>query len=169
MTSYGFRVYGIPAPQGSKIPGVSSKTGKMFVREQSSKTLGSWREDVKQAALIARGVPDPQANPSDMINQGAYDTAPIDTLTGPIRLTVNFLVPRPASVTIKKRPHPIVAPDLDKYVRGVGDALKQAGVYKDDAQIVVIQATKSYADDTPEGSPGAWIVITEVSPTAKLA
>jgi crossover junction endodeoxyribonuclease RusA len=149
MTSYGFRVYGIPAPQGSKIPGVSSKTGKMFVREQSSKTLGSWRQDVKDAAILARG--------------------DIDTLTGPIRLTVNFLVPRPASVTPKKRPFPTVAPDLDKYVRGVGDALKQAGVYKDDAQIVVIQATKSYADDTPEGSPGAWIVISEVSPTAKLA
>jgi crossover junction endodeoxyribonuclease RusA len=149
MTSYGFRVYGIPAPQGSKIPGVSSKTGKMFVREQSSKTLGSWRQDVKDAAILARG--------------------DIDTLTGPIRLTVNFLVPRPASVTPKKRPFPTVAPDLDKYVRGVGDALKQGGVYKDDAQIVVIQATKSYADDTPEGSPGAWIVISEVSPTAKLA
>ena len=160
MTSYGFRVYGIPAPQGSKIPGVSSKTGKMFVREQSSKTLGSWRHDVKVAALIARGIDPDNPEPG---------SPTIDTLTGPIRLTVNILVPRPASVTPKKRPFPTVAPDLDKYVRGIGDALKQGGVYKDDAQIVVIQATKSYADDTPEGSPGAWIVITEVSPTAKLA
>ena len=162
MTSYGFRVYGIPAPQGSKIPGVSSKTGKMFVREQSGRTLTTWREDVKQAALIARGVPDPKANPSDLVNQGAYDQAPIPTLTGAVRLGINFYMPRPASVKVAKRPLPIVAPDLDKLVRGVGDALKAAGVYKDDAQIVSIQATKVYGTDEARNSPGAWIVISQV-------
>lgn len=143
MSSYGFRVYGIPAPQGSKIPGVSSKTGKLFVREQSGKTLAPWREDVKQAALMARGEQ--------------------DTLTGPIKLVIQFLMPRPASVSVKKRPHPTVAPDLDKLARGVGDALKQAGVYKDDAQVVVIQATKQYASDEKDLSPGAWIVVSEIA------
>lgn len=167
MTSYGFRVYGIPAPQGSKIPGVSSKTGKMFVREQSGKTLSTWREDVKQAALIARGVPDPKANPDDLVKQGAYDQPPIPTLTGGIRLGITFYMPRPASVTVKRRPLPIVAPDLDKMVRGVGDALKAAGVYKDDAQIVSIQASKVYGTDEAMESPGAWIVISEV-PTGIL-
>lgn len=159
MTSYGFRVYGIPAPQGSKIPGVSSKTGKMFVREQSSKTLSSWREDVKQAALAARGVGDDHT-------WSAHEGQPqvIDTLTGPIRLQVDFYMPRPASVTTKKRPLPTVAPDLDKLIRGVGDALKQAGVYKDDAQICAIKATKNYGDDSTKGSPGAWIVISEIPP-----
>lgn len=162
MTSYGFRVYGIPAPQGSKIPGVSSKTGKMFVREQSGKTLKSWREDVKNAALIARGVPDPGTDPAELIKQGEYDQAPIPTLTGPINLRINFYMPRPASVSIKKRLFPIVAPDLDKLVRGVGDALKAAGVYKDDAQVCSIQATKVYGTDEAQASPGAWIVISEV-------
>lgn len=147
MTSFGFRVYGIPKPQGSKIPGVSSK-GKAFVREQAGEPLKEWRRDVKDAAIIARGG--------------------MDTLTGTIRLAINFLVPRPASVPEKKRPYPIVAPDLDKMIRGVGDALKQAGVYKDDAQVCVIQATKTYANDTADGSPGAWIVISEVPPGAKL-
>ena len=151
MTSYGFRVYGIPAPQGSKIPGVSSKTGKMFVREQSGKTLKSWREDVKNAALIARGVQDSRTNPE-----------PIPTLTGAIRLGINFYMPRPASVSVKKRPLPIVAPDLDKLVRGVGDALKAAGVYRDDAQVVSIQAVKVYGTDEAQSSPGAWIVISEI-------
>lgn len=154
MTSFGFRVYGIPAPQGSKIPGVSSKTGKMFVREQSSKTLGSWRSDVKQAALVARGI-DPDARYTD--------EPQIPTLDGPIRLAVAFYMPRPASVTVKKRALPIVAPDLDKLVRGVGDALKQAGVYKDDAQVCDIQATKVYGDDSTNGSPGAWIVVSTIN------
>lgn len=152
MTSYGFRVYGIPAPQGSKIPGVSSKTGKMFVREQSGKTLKSWREDVKNAALVARGVDD----------SGAVTTEAIPTLTGAITLRIQFYMPRPASVKVAKRPLPIVAPDLDKLVRGVGDALKAAGVYKDDAQICAIHATKVYGTDEAQASPGAWIVISEV-------
>lgn len=155
MTSYGFRVFGIPAPQGSKIPGVSSKTGKMFVREQSSKTLTPWRDAVKRAALTARGI-DPDTG------EAIPGAKSIDTLTGPIRMAINFYIPRPASVPAKKRPLPIVAPDLDKLVRSVGDAAKAAGVYKDDAQIVSIQATKIYGTDEAQGSPGAWIVISEV-------
>ena len=146
MTSFGFRVYGIPAPQGSKIPGVSSKTGKMFVREQSSKTLRPWRQDVKEAAILAM--------------------ADLPILTGPVRLHVDFYMPRPASVTPRRRPLPMVAPDLDKLVRGVGDALKAAGVYRDDAQICSIRATKYYATDDSNGSPGAWIVISEITYTA---
>jgi|SRR5688572_27762048 len=155
MTSYGFRVYGIPAPQGSKIPGVSSKTGKMFVREQSGKTLEPWRDAVKRAALTARGI-DPDTG------EAIPGAKSIDTLTGPIRLGVNFYVPRPASVSVKKRPLPTVAPDLDKYLRGAGDALKAAGVYKDDAQVVSIQAVKVYGTDEAQSSPGAWIVISEI-------
>lgn len=163
MTSYGFRVYGIPAPQGSKIPGVSSKTGKMFVREQSGKTLTTWREDVKRAALTARGVSDPQPNPSDLAVGSLIDhVAQIPTLTGAIRLGIQFYMPRPASVKVAKRPLPVVAPDLDKLVRGVGDALKAAGVYKDDAQVCSIQATKVYGTDEAQSSPGAWIVVSEI-------
>lgn len=164
MTSYGFRVYGIPAPQGSKIPGVSSKTGKMFVREQSGKTLDKWRQDVKEAALVARGVPDPNRHPGELAKEGAYDQTPIPTFTGAVRLLVNFFQKRPASVPVRKRKHPIVAPDLDKMVRGVGDALKAAGVYKDDAQICEIRATKRYVNpDDPADSPGAWIVVSEIA------
>lgn len=164
MTSYGFRVYGIPAPQGSKIPGVSSKSGKMFVREQSGKTLNTWRKDVKDAALVARGVPDPSVNPAESIPEGAHDNAPIPTFTEAVRLVVNFFHPRPASVPVKKRKHPTVAPDLDKEVRGVGDALKAAGVYKDDSQICEIRATKRYVDaDDPADSPGAWIVVSTIN------
>lgn len=163
MTSYGFRVYGIPAPQGSKIPGVSSKTGKMFVREQSGKTLTTWREDVKQAALAARGI---DAAASDYLVAVVTDPKMIPTFLGAVRLGITFYMPRPASVSAKRRPLPIVAPDLDKLVRGVGDALKAAGVYKDDAQVCSIQATKTYGTDQAQESPGAWIVISQIPSTS---
>jgi crossover junction endodeoxyribonuclease RusA len=159
MTSFGFRVYGIPAPQGSKIPGVSSKSGKLFVREQSGKTLAPWREAVKRAALIARGV-DPDVATLEP-PEGAKPT-----ITGPVVVTYDFFVPRPASVSATKRPYPSVAPDLDKYVRGAGDALREGGVYADDSQIVGIRATKRYADGDQDA--GAWITIAEVPPGGKL-
>lgn len=133
----------------------------MFVREQSGKTLTTWREDVKQAALMARGVQIPDDS-GLVAGPGIGGKPPIPTLVGGVRLGVTFYMPRPASISIKKRPLPIVAPDLDKMIRGVGDALKAAGVYKDDAQIVSIQATKVYGTDEAMESPGAWIVISQV-------
>jgi crossover junction endodeoxyribonuclease RusA len=143
VTSLGFRVYGIPAPQGSKNSGVSATTGKSFVYEQSSKTLKPWRTAIKEAALAARG-----------------DTP---TKTGPIALSIILMMPRPASVSEKKRKWPSVRPDLDKMIRGVCDALKEAGIYKDDAQVVQINAEKRYATDDIQYSPGAWIVVAEIT------
>jgi hypothetical protein len=136
----------------------------MFVREQSSKTLTPWRQDVKAAAQVARGLPAGTAGPDEPVGVDVT-TNVTPTMTGPVVLTIDLWVPRPASVKWTKRPYPVVAPDLDKYVRGIGDALKQAGVYKDDAQIVAIRATKRYADDQ---QPGAWIVISQVPPGGKL-
>lgn len=142
--SVGFRVYGIPVQQGSKRPGQNSKTGKLFVREETGERLKDWRVAVKEAALQAR------------------EAGNVATMTGAVRLQVHFLMPRPASVSPKKRFYPIVAPDLDKLIRAVGDALKDAGVYKDDCVICSIEATKQYATDDLQNSPGAWIVVSEI-------
>lgn len=149
MTSYGFRVYGIPKPQGSKIPGVSSK-GKPYVREQAGQKLKDWRSSVKEAALLARG--------ADENNEGV---APIDTITQACAVQIQFLVPRPASVPESKRKYPSVMPDLDKMVRATLDALKEAGVYKDDSLVIKIWAIKQYAGDNLDASPGAWITVTD--------
>jgi Holliday junction resolvase RusA-like endonuclease len=64
-----------------------------------------------------------------------------------------FLMPKPASV---KRSSPSVAPDLDKLVRSVGDALAIAGVYTDDSRITRISARKLYAQGV---EPGATITV----------
>jgi Holliday junction resolvase RusA-like endonuclease len=88
----------------------------------------------------------------------AYESQNI--ILGPVRLEVNFYVTRPKTVTMVKRPLPIVPPDLDKLVRGVGDGIGQSEViWGDDSQIVEILARKFYADDR---APGAEIKITEL-------
>ena len=47
-------------------------------------------------------------------------------------------------------------PDLDKLLRSTFDAITTAGVWRDDAQVVVVSASKSYADTFP---PGALITL----------
>lgn len=142
--SVGFRVFGIPVQQGSKRPGQNSKTGKLFVREETGERLKTWRATVTEAALQAR------------------EAGGLQTMSGAVRLDVHFFMPRPASISAKKRLYPQVAPDLDKLVRAVGDALKDAGVYKDDCLICSIQASKQYATDDLEKSPGAWVIVSEI-------
>lgn len=74
-------------------------------------------------------------------------------LDGPIIITMNFRVARPKTV---KRDHPTVAPDLDKYIRNVNDALTGICFY-DDAQVVEIHSNKRYSD-----TPGVTIVIEQM-------
>lgn len=132
-------VHGVPAPQGSKRGGFSAKTGKTFVYEQNSKTQKSWRQDVIAAGVAVR-------------EQHGFEM-----LDGAIFIVVMFRLPRPASVNIRRRPFPCVKPDMDKLLRNTLDGLTQAGIYRDDAQIIDIYAKKRYATDDPDGSPGASI------------
>ena len=132
-------VHGVPAPQGSKKGGYSAKTGKTFVYEQNSKTQKSWRQDVIAAAVALR------------------ELHSFETLDGPVQIVIYFRLPRPASVKVSRRPYPAVKPDVDKLLRNTLDALTQAGIYRDDAQVVDLFVQKRYATDDPAGSPGATI------------
>lgn len=73
-------------------------------------------------------------------------------INGAISIKLEFRVARPKSV---KRALPIVAPDLDKYIRGCLDALTGVA-YIDDSQVVCITASKRYADE-----PGVDIEVTD--------
>jgi crossover junction endodeoxyribonuclease RusA len=132
-------VRGVPAPQGSKNSGYSVKTGKTFVYEQNSKTQKSWRQDVIAAAVAVR------------------ELSQLQTLDGPVSVQVMFRLPRPASVSIRRRPFPCVKPDIDKILRNTLDGLTQAGIYRDDAQVIDLYVRKMYATDDPDGAPGATI------------
>lgn len=134
------RVYGIPAPQGSKrhVGG-----GRMI---ESSKKVGPWREAVKAAVLTATG-----RRPT--------------TVDGPVQVDVTFFLPRPKGhygtgrnagrVRDSAPAEPTTKPDLDKLLRSTMDALTDVGVLRDDAQVVRIKAAKGYS--RPEESPGATI------------
>jgi crossover junction endodeoxyribonuclease RusA len=130
-----FDVIGRPAPQGSK----KSIGNNRFI--ESSKFLPAWRNTVKQAA-------------EDAVNANGWAR-----VSGPVELEVMFYLDRPSSVSATKRPHPTVPPDLDKLVRGVGDALTGV-VYDDDSQVIRCLAWKVYADTR---TPGAFVRVAELS------
>lgn len=119
-------VVGRPTPQGSK----QIFHGRLV--EAQSANLKKWRKAIEDACQPYKG---------QNIN------------LGPIRLEVDFYLARPKTVRPQDRPLPIVAPDLDKLVRGVGDGIGQSGIiWGDDSQIVEILARKYYADDRPTGA-----------------
>ena len=126
------RIYGDPAPQGSK------RVFNGRVVEASGNKLKVWRKAIAAAC-------------QDKV------TEEHSLLLGPVRVEVEFYLPRPVSVTIKKRPLPIVPPDLDKLLRGLLDGIGQSEViWGDDSQVVQIDAVKLYADET---EPGATVTI----------
>lgn len=126
------RVFGDPAPQGSK----KVVRGRLI---EASKKLKPWRAAIEKACQ-------PYANENIHL--------------GPVRLEVDFYLPRPASVKTtgkNARLLPIVPPDCDKLVRAVGDGIGQSGyIWGDDSQVVEILARKFYADNE---EPGALIKI----------
>jgi Holliday junction resolvase RusA-like endonuclease len=126
------RIYGDPAPQGSK------RVFNGRIVEASGNKLKVWRKAIAAAC-------------QNIV------TEEHSLLLGPVRVEVEFYLPRPASVTIKKRALPIVPPDLDKLLRGLLDGIGQSEViWGDDSQVVQIDAVKLYADDT---EPGATVTI----------
>jgi Holliday junction resolvase len=137
-------VHGHPAPAGSKKFMGRTKQGKGILLDQSDKTA-PWRADVMTAA---RATLDHLGWP-----------APFD---GPLVMRVVFSFLRPVTVKRAKRPYPSVYPDLSKLIRSTEDALKAAGVIRDDALICeYTRLAKVYCNEDPDAldRPGALIII----------
>lgn len=138
-------VYGSPAPQGSKkfLGTYKGSDGRVHgMMGESSKRVKPWREDVKAAALIVRN--------------GA---APLD---GPLVARMVFTLQKPASAPKRRRTWPDKKPDASKLIRSTEDALKDAGVYADDARIVEYsRVAKVFPGEDPEAleAPGVRIEI----------
>lgn len=143
-------MYGLPGAQGSKkFMGVSTKTGKGILVENSAK-VKPWRDSVMAACheeLERTGRP-----------------APFDCALH-VEMTFTFL--RPKSVSRSKRSHPSVFPDLSKIVRSTEDALTQAGIWRDDALVVSLLASKFYANEGLRALDRAGVVIV-VEPVVSL-
>lgn len=122
-----FTVFGVAAPQGSK---VRTKFGG--IREANPRTM-PWRQEVAARALEAMGGKEPAL--------------------GPLRLTVWFHLPRPKShyrtgkhAGELKADAPLwvtTKPDRTKLLRATEDALTGI-VWRDDAQVVCGDAWKRY-------------------------
>lgn len=143
MSAFLLRVYGVPAPAGSKTI-VPTKAGPRVV-DGGSRTArqarANWRTDVVHAARKA-------------LDEGA----PCFAQGVPLVLDVTLLVSPPASLPKRRMSWPAKRPDLTKLLRATEDALTVAGVWHDDAQVVQICARKMYATaDCPE--PGAHIEV----------
>jgi Holliday junction resolvase RusA-like endonuclease len=135
-----FFVPGVPAPQGSKIYGVT-KAGRPYGYEQS-KGLPVWRDTVTAAARA-------------MMRETPEWPAKFD---GPVGLEIVFYFPELKTSRYWKT----TAPDLDKLVRAIGDALTKAGVFKDDARIVRLETDKVHGPVT-----GATIRVRTIQPSEK--
>ena len=139
MNALEFRVYGTPAPQGSK-----RHVGNGLMVE-SSKKVKPWRQDVVAAAIEA-----------------AEQTPDFTPFIGPVKIRVEFVFTRPkahygtgrnADVLKLSAPRWVdKKPDIDKLLRATFDALSTAGVWRDDNQAAQVFASKSYGDQ-----PGALI------------
>lgn len=140
-------VRGTPRPQGS-LQAFKGKHGGIATKY--AQTVWDWRHQV-QAAVMEKISGDP------------FD--------GPCELRLGFELVRPASHYLpanSRRAVPVVrpnaaswphtAPDLDKLVRAIGDACTDAGLWRDDGQVVSLHAAKRWAT----GLPGVLITVSEV-------
>ncbi len=118
-----FFVPGAPVPQGSKKG--FARGGRVQLVDDNANVLGPWRATV---TAIAR----------------AKYLGPM--VEGPVLLICEFAFVRPKSVTAKKRPFPTVKPDLDKLMRALCDGITDAGLWRDDAQVVKAVPEKVYAE-----------------------
>lgn len=136
VATISFAVRGIPVGQGSMkhIGG-----GRMIAT--NDKALKAWRSDVATAFLVE------QNRLGELVQ-----------FTGAVKLLVKFCVQR--SKAAEKRTYPVTPYDLDKLIRGIGDAISvNSSLVLNDSQIVVIEASKIFSDGCPYG---AHITVTEL-------
>ena len=133
------RVYGMPAPQGSKRLVGRDRRGRGILVESSAK-VKPWREAVKYAAFEAAG-----------------------RVAGAVAVEMIFTMPKPKGGPKTRKTWPSSRPDLSKLMRSTKDALTDAGAWDDDARVVRCVCSKVFPNEGPDAldKPGAVIRIRE--------
>ena len=139
-----FRVHGTPTTQGSKRGFINPKTKRVIIVDDNSPALKTWRQDVTAAAIEART----EADPLDV----------------PLKLRALFMIRRPQAhfgahgLKASAPRFSSSAPDLDKLLRALLDAITISGLWRDDARVSSISAAKVYSDE-----PGVevWITVAQ--------
>ena len=140
-----FTVRGMPAPQGSKKFVGLSKSGRGIMVESSAK-VKPWRQDVKDAAVLA------------MVGRAMLD--------GPLVAVMTFTLPKPLSAPKTRQTWPNKKPDVSKLARSTEDALTDAGVWVDDARVVTLIVHKVFPNEGVDSLPGPGAVM-RIWPLAK--
>jgi len=117
-----FRVYGVPQVKGSTRAFV--RRGHAIVTADNP-SLAKWESAVRFSAETI------------VMRAGAQ------LFEGAVGVVITFYLPRPQSVSARRRPFPTTRPDLDKAIRAILDPLTGV-VYRDDAQVVTLQGHKCY-------------------------
>lgn len=101
---------------------------------------------------------------AEAVRAATFQKMPAEPWTGPISLTIDAYFPRPQDLMRKKDPEgPIlhtVKPDRDNIDKAVMDALKEAGLFKDDCQVCQGAVRKWY--HAKSYGPGVVIVATKL-------
>lgn len=152
-----FRVYGTPAPQGSK--SFKGMAGGHAILVESSKKVRPWRQDVVAAVIEAIEV-------ASLSLERHCNGA----IRGPVELEIIFTLRKPKSAPKTRRTWPDRTPDLSKLVRSTEDALTSAGVWEDDARVVRCVASKVFPGEDVDALhvPGAVIRIRAVSEVGQI-
>jgi Holliday junction resolvase RusA-like endonuclease len=126
-------VSGLPRPQGSKV----SRQGRVLDANPASRP---WRNQVAAALEVARGG---------------------TRFPGAVQVEADFRFPEPKTGTPLRRKSPFTraTPDLDKLLRAAFDAIQQAGVVRDDCQIVSVLACKRYVAEASKEDVGLELSI----------
>jgi len=137
-------IYGIPVPQGSSR--AFNRGGRVVVTSDNP-NLKKWRE---YCAFVLR-----------------KDISAGVTIDGPVCVDLAFYFERPkshlnGSGSLRKgySSSHIVKPDLDKLVRAILDSGTVGLVWRDDAQVVRLTATKNYVQESgAEALPGVRVKV----------
>jgi Holliday junction resolvase RusA-like endonuclease len=134
------RVFGIPKPQ-PRLRAFAKKMGNVYVaRVYEAGTAEAWKSDVIRTARPQR---------------------PASPIEGPLRVSIDFLLPRPKRLMRQRDPDgPIYCeskPDRDNLEKAVLDAFKTDGWFRDDCQVVSGEVRKFY--HAKAEAPGACVVI----------
>jgi crossover junction endodeoxyribonuclease RusA len=129
-----FSAYGIPIPKGSMRTFIPKGWKRAIITNDNARTK-PWQDCIVTAAR--------------------EELAGRPPMEGPVAVAVRFFLPRPKSAPRRVTEH-LKKPDLDKLLRCVKDGLTRAGVYHDDAQVVLTVARKDFAGGVadPEGVRG---------------
>ncbi len=155
VPEFTFTVIGKPQPAGSKRGFVNPKNGRVIITDDAKKSR-PWKQEVAgEARAQMGGVP----------------------FAGPVVLTLTFFVRRPkghfgtgrnAAVLKPSAPaYPTTRPDLTKYIRAVEDAMSDANVWGDDAQVVDQHAYKRYCE--PGGAERCEVTVRAMPGTVAVA